>query len=483
MKFHADKVECWSQNQVETVFFGNPEKELALLMSNVPGTTDHYLEWNDQSNAYVNAVQKIQVSGEELYLQLSPEAAERLGETAFTVDFDCDDEVFEAVTRGLALIFHDKFLLQRKDIKKKASPKQDYGKIKYLNLEGKNLKKLPEYVSEMALLETAKLGFNPQLDFHATCEVLARLPNVKHLTYTTDGSIPENLGKLTQLETLTIDGLTKPCALPESIGQLKKLKYLLIMSDSDFVLPESFAELRAIEDLNIRAEGWQLPSKFYQLSKLKQLDFTNCRFTTVPPEMAQMTEVGTVIFGSPETRDYAQILPIVAQMPNLRTLEMNVNPVPKEIGLCKNIEELIIWTGVGSETPLQLPDELFGLTQLHTLLLSMNYFEKIPDAIGNLKNLKKLVFVESNFESLPNSVGELSNLEFLNISENPSLKTLPESLGKLTQLKELYLNDNPQLTALPECLKNLTNLTSVRLSNRDTIKHVPENWNHLFTEA
>jgi|GEM_PF-3931094 Leucine-rich repeat (LRR) protein len=484
MKFQATSLEYWSQNQVETIFFGNAEKGFALLLSNVPGTADHYLEWNDQSNACVNGVEKIELSGEALHIQLVPKAADQIGETEFSVEFECDKAIFEEVTRCLKLIFQKKLLLNKTAPKKeKATQKQDYSKIRYLNLEGKNLKKLPDHVSEMTAVETAKLARNPKLDFHAVCEVLATFPNLKELSFSTEGGIPENLGKLTQLETLSITDLTKPCAFPESVGQLKKLKYLLVMGNSEVILPESFAELTELEALNMRVESWELPARFYQLSKLKSLDFSNCRFTQVAPEMAQMTEVSTVIFSNPMGQDFSQILPIVAQMPNLKTLELSVNPVPKEVGLCKNIEELIIWAGTDPSHPLQLPDELFELTQLQTLIMSLNYFEKIPEGIGKLKGLKTLALQESVFESLPDSIGELSSLEMLNLSENPSLKSVPDSLGKLTQLHTLHLDETPQLTELPLSLKNLTNLIFVSISNRETLKNVPENWNRLLTSA
>jgi hypothetical protein len=79
MEFQADSIEYWSQNGIETVFFGNEEKELALVMSSVPGTADHYFEWNDQSNACNNAVKTIELSGQHLHLELLPEAAQQLG--------------------------------------------------------------------------------------------------------------------------------------------------------------------------------------------------------------------------------------------------------------------------------------------------------------------------------------------------------------------------------------------------------------------
>lgn len=484
MKFHATTVEHWSQNQVETVFFGNQDKGLALLLSNVPGTADHYLEWNDQANACVNGVEKIELSDDALRVQLSPQAAAKLGEAAFEVDFSCEEEVFAEVVRCLQLIFSDKFLLKQSAAKqKKAPPPQDFSKIKYLNLEGKNAKQLPAQVAEMTALETVKLGFNPQLDLHAAFEMLARLPAVKHLDFSTEATVPDSIGRLSRLETLNISGLTKPSVFPDSVGQLKNLRSLLVLSDSDVVLPESFAELAALEDLNMRAASWQLPARFYQLSRLKTLDFTNCRLERVPEEMAQMQALETVIFCSPEVRDYAQILSVVARMPNVKVLEMSADRVPPAIGLCQNLEEFVLWGGSDPERPLQLPDAFFDLPRLRILSLNLCHLDKIPEGIGRLKSLRELSFMETSFESLPESIGELSELELLCIRENPLLKMLPRSLVRLTRLTDLYLDDNPLLTELPPGLDQLANLAAVRISNREAVKNIPEAWARFFTAA
>ncbi|MBM3795035.1 MAG: hypothetical protein FJW31_13410 [Acidobacteria bacterium] len=68
MNFSADSVESWSKDGIETVFFGGEAKQLALTMASVPGTTDHYFEWNGQSNACHNAVKAIGLTGSELQI-------------------------------------------------------------------------------------------------------------------------------------------------------------------------------------------------------------------------------------------------------------------------------------------------------------------------------------------------------------------------------------------------------------------------------
>ena len=424
----------------------------------------------------------VQLSGRNLQVQLTAKAAKLLGEAAFQIELDCSGAVLNEVSNRLRLIFGKKFISKKAAScsPRKAPPQQDYSRIKYLNLDGKNLKTLPDYVAEMTSLETAKLARNPKLDFHAVCEVLSKLPSLKQLTFTTDQPVPENIAKLTGLESLTLDGFTTPHRLPESFGQLANLKYLLIMSKSEVILPESFADLPQLAELNVRAESWRMPSRFYRLSKLTHLDLGNCQLTQVPEEMAGMTSVVSLYFTRPD-HDYAQILPVVARMTNLKRLDLSSNSVPREIGLCRQIEDLTIYPG-GDASPSHLPDQLFGLTQLKTLNLSMNRFDRIPEAIGQLKALEELVFIGAEFETLPDSIGALSNLKLLNISENPTLLALPESIGCLAELTALYLEENPQLKSLPDSCCNLTGLQQFRITDPHLVNNIPPDWTLLLND-
>lgn len=438
MKFRATDVEYWSQPEFETVFLGNEKKELALTISGV-AADGHYFEWNDQSNACSNAVKTAKLAGRTLTIQLLAAAAKKLGEKSFQIDIE--DHLAE-VTERLAAILGDRFVVEAGPApKKKAAPVKDYSVIKYLSLERKNLKVLPDYVREMTSLETAMLAGNPKLDFGAVCEVLSKLP-VKELSFTTDQPIPENLGALRQLESLTLDGFTTPKVLPESMGQMRNLRSLLILGDSDVVLPESLAELENLSDLRIRVPSCQLPSRFYKWSKLTDLDLSNCRYTRLPEEMAGMSAITSLMLGGRDERDYAQVFGVVGRMPNLKTLDLVLNKIPKGIEACRNIETLSIWAGPGKL--VEWPEGLFTLTQLKSLILHGGRFDAVPDGIGRLSGLETLVLAESDFESLPESIGELPKLTYLNVSENPSFRQLPKNLRKL---KTLTLRDNPRLDA------------------------------------
>jgi Leucine-rich repeat (LRR) protein len=481
MDFRANCVECWSDGGAESVFFGNADQELALTLANVPGTADHSCEWNDQANVCANAVRSIALSGRTVRIELLAKAAKRLGETDFVIELDCEDGTLEEVGRRLAALFGKRFRAGR-PAGRKAAPaqKKDFSKIKYLNLEGKDLRTLPDDVREMTALETAKLGRNPRLDFHAVCEVLGQLPALRELSFTTDGPVPENIGGLTALESLQLTGFTTPQVFPESMGLLRKLKSVLIMSDSDVVLPESFAELAELEALHMRVASWQLPTRFDRLTRLTGLDLSQCRLARAPEGMADMAAVTWVALGGGEGCDYEQILSVVARMPNVQRLELTTNPVPKAVGLCRQIQELVIWAGVDPERPLQLPEEMFGLRQLKTLVMSRNCFAEIPEGLGRLQGLETLAIDESEFAVLPESLGDLENLTFLNLSENPSMRALPESLGRLRRLQGLRLDDNPLLARLPDSARELTGLETVSLSGTEQVENVPESWKRLL---
>lgn len=458
MKFFADNLEYWTQNQVETLLFANPEKHLTLLISGIPDTTGHYLEWNDQSQAAYNAIEKISLTLQELQLQLLPDAATRIGETAFSVSFECESAVFQEIAGRLKTIFGEKLQLKQAGKAAKPAPARDYSTVKYLDLAGKNLSELPPYVSEMLALERVRLDQNPNLNLEQALETLAALHSVKDLAFSAKDDIPANLGNLVTLEKLSIDGLEAPISLPDSIGQLQALQYLYIGSSADLILPESFADLAALEDLHLRVTNWTPPSRFYRLSKLKQLDFSNCLATQIPPEISQMEALSTVIFANTSPIDLAQALPLVAKIPNLRSIELCVHALPAAIGQCRQIEELVLYFSGTAGQPLELPDELFDLSQLRVLTITGSYLKDLPPAIGRLTSLTELSFNETSFPVLPDTIGELQNLEFLNLSGNPSLQNLPDSLSKLTKLNTLMLEELPHQPLLPDGLRGRVGL-------------------------
>lgn len=109
-----------------------------------------------------------------------------------------------------------------------------------------------------------------------------------------------------------------------------------------------------------------------------------------------------------------------------------------------------------------LPESIKELQNLTALGLSHNQLIHLPESITKLQNLTSLGLTGNLLTSLPDSIIELQNLTWLGLSLN-QLVNLPESITKLRNLLSLNLGHN-QLTTLPEAITSLQNLVSLDLS-------------------
>ncbi len=463
--FTATTLDIRTDEEVESVFLGDEATETALLLSVAKPDGTAYTELNDQSCACHGGVKTASLSGESLQVKLNAKGSKTLGCQEITVLLECSPEEYRQLATSLQLIFGKAFSKASKAPAAKASkpkPAPDYSKIRYLNLEGKNLKALPAHVAAMHALETVKLSRNPRLDMEAAIEILRHLPNINELSFTTTTSIPPNIGALTNLEHLSITGLTEEHTVPDSIGHLKKLRYLYIRSENKLVLPETVADLASLENLHIQATTWNLPAHFCRLTLLKHLDLEHCDLREIPACIEDLTHLESLHLYGDQPLDFSLALERIARIKNLSALRMYVNPIPPTIGLLTQLKELVINFGIpNSEAPLLLPDALWKLKQLTNLEIRGCTILHIPDDIAKLSALESLGFMESSFEQLPASIGQLKNLRELSIHSNPLLKELPDAIAGLSQLEMLLVINNPHITSITDLTGRMPHLQKV----------------------
>lgn len=116
----------------------------------------------------------------------------------------------------------------------------------------------------------------------------------------------------------------------------------------------------------------------------------------------------------------------------------------------------------------EIPIDLFGLTNLQSLVLMENGFVgKLPDEIDNLISLRRLSLSGNRFTgALPNSFGKAMNeLLILDLSSNSLSGSIPSAIGDLTSLLKLDLSNNLFSGSLPRELGALKNLTLLDLRN------------------
>ena len=228
------------------------------------------------------------------------------------------------------------------------------------------------------------------------------------------GTIPAELGNLTNLEVLAIYGATTS------------------------------------DDQPIKLTG-TIPAELGNLINLQELTLHGHLLTgTIPVELGGLT--------------------------NLETLNLNFTQlsgaIPTELGDLNNLKTLNLYDNDLTGT---IPVALGNLANLESLNLSLNRVSgTIPTRFGNLNKLKVLSLGSNQFSgTIPTQLGNLSNLESLAMGFNRVSGTIPTQLGNLTNLKSLSLRGNQLTGTIPSELGGLTKVTVLLLDRNRLTGTIP----------
>jgi Leucine-rich repeat (LRR) protein len=225
------------------------------------------------------------------------------------------------------------------------------------------------------------------------------------------GSIPSELGNLTNLERLSLFGNQLTGSIPSELGNLSHLESLSLD--------------------NNQLTG-SIPNELGNLNNLQVLILSNNRLTgSIPTELSNLN--------------------------NLWRIELDNNQltgsIPSQLGNLSNLKKLVLYNNslTGS-----IPTELGDLNNLYALYLDGNKLTgSIPSQLGNLTNLSDLWLNDNQLTgSIPTELGNLSNLYRLDLSNNQLTGSIPAELGNLNYLIILNLYNNELCGEIPVELKN-----------------------------
>lgn len=176
-----------------------------------------------------------------------------------------------------------------------------------------------------------------------------------------NGTIPSEIGNLTELNYISLANNKLAGAIPTTIGNLTKLKDLFLWGNElSGPIPSQIGNLKALEILNLQ----------------------NNQLTSIPPQIGGLT--------------------------NLTELGLNRNAltgrIPAEIGQLSN---LLVCNLEHNKLNGSVPEEIGNLRNLRTLAISHNQLSGIfPTSIRNLKNLNILLAANNRIEGF-----RINNLE------------------------------------------------------------------------
>ena len=230
------------------------------------------------------------------------------------------------------------------------------------------------------------------------------------------GTLPPDLGSISQLQTLTLKHNQISGGIPPQLGNLSSLEFF---------------------DLG-----------FNQLTG------------SIPPELGNLSNLFVIEL---DNNQLSGKIPIVmANMGNLIALHLFQNnltdTIPKELS---NLSALVSLRLDANQLTGSIPVELSALSNLTQIDLSGNQLSgSIPPELGLLTNMQFLHLASNNLSGpIPNELGNLSNLIQLLLQENQLSGLIPSTLGNLFNLTMLRINDNDLEGCFPSELVSLCNIT------------------------
>ena len=247
------------------------------------------------------------------------------------------------------------------------------------------------------------------------------------------GSIPAELGNLSNLESLYLSYNQLSGSIPKELGNLSSLESLSLTNNQLTAIPGELGNLSNLRSLSVSSNqlSGSIPKELGNLSSLESLSLTNNQLTAIPGELGNLS--------------------------NLRSLSVSSNQlsgsIPKELGNLSSLESL----SLANNQLTAIPGELGNLSNLRSLSVSSNRLSgSIPAQLGNLSSLVNLNLKGNQLSgSIPKELGNLSNLESLDLGYNRLSGSIPAELGNLSSLESLYLGYNQLTGCIPEGLRDV----------------------------
>ena len=299
--------------------------------------------------------------------------------------------------------------------------------------------------------------FNNEL----TGSIPSEIGNLTILTYLDlgenqlTGEIPPEIGNLTNLTILSLGGNELTETIPPEIGNLTNLEVLSIWGNNlTGELPSEIGNSANLSHLYLSFNelAGEIPIEIWSLINLSNLGLSNNQFTgELPSEIGNLTNMGNL------------------QLQNNQL----TGSIPPEIGNLTNLVHL----GISSnQLTGEIPSEIGNLTNLERFYLKYNQLTgEIPIEIGNLTNMTNLIFDGNQLiGEIPSGIGNLTNLTQLSLAGNQLTGEIPLEIWSLTNLNTLWLEINQLTGEIPPEIGNLTNLTKLRLGDNQFTGEIPE---------
>ncbi|KAL3700786.1 hypothetical protein R1sor_018808 [Riccia sorocarpa] len=292
------------------------------------------------------------------------------------------------------------------------------------------------------------------------------------------GSIPEEIGALTDLQVLDLNNNALNGEIPSALTSLTQLTFINLTSNYlNGSFPAGMSALQNLRQLDAYDNFFSgpLPEEIGQLSELVYLHLGGNYFEgEVPAGYWNLRKLEFLNLAGNEL--VGPVPPAIGNLTSLTWLEMGYNSfnceLPPEIG---NLRELTYIDVSWAQIVGQIPRELGQLSKLNSIFLFRNQLAgTIPVELGNLSSIWSLDLSNNSLSgSIPLEFGNLKQLRLLSLWGNKLVGTVPTSIGDLPHLLTLFLWKNSFSGSLPQQLGLSSSLSNLDVSSNNFTGPIP----------
>ncbi|XP_022884838.1 receptor protein-tyrosine kinase CEPR1-like [Olea europaea var. sylvestris] len=373
----------------------------------------------------------------------------------------------------------------------------------------------PLSVTNLTDLEVLNFNENGGLDLWYLPENISRLTKLESMILTTcmlQGEIPASVGNMTSLIDLELSGNYLSGRIPKGLGRLKNLRQLeLYYNKLEGEIPEELGNLTALVDLDMsvnKLKG-EIPHSIFLLPNLQFLQFYNNSLSgEIPVTITNSTTLHTIsLYDNFLTGEVPQSLGTSSAIIGLDLSENQLSGNLPE-GLCSGgklmyllvlqnmfsgelpesfskCESLIRFRVSNNNLEGKIPDGILALP--HASIIDVGYNQltgSIPSIIQNAKNLSEL-FMQGNRISgvIPSEISLAINLVKIDLSNNLLSGPIPSEIGNLRRLNLLLLQGNKINCSIPVSFSSLKSLNVLDLSSNLLTGSIPESLSELLPNS
>jgi len=313
-------------------------------------------------------------------------------------------------------------------LKKVPSVLKECEQLEKLNISHTGITEIPEFVFTMPNLQNLSCCCSDLQKFPKDIFKAKKLKRL-HIRINKDWTIPKEIPPMPELEILAID-MYMPSALPDSLGNFKNLKQLLLAAkytEGDVpALSPSLKNHPTLNELNYF-------DPFYKYRKNFDLDHAAKILSTCPS--FEILKLSGFAVGKGHQA--------LSKLKNLKTLELGHLLAEGNIfDSIADLEKLEIFGIWGSELKItDIPDIFANKKELQEFSFAGNMVTELPSSIYDLPKLRVLEIGSTGIYALNEKISGLQNLEKIHIYDS-LLGNLPDAVFSLPHLKMLNIDEN-----------------------------------------